>query len=300
MISNLGYLVLEVSNLDAWKKFAIDTIGFDVSKTTNDSLNLRLDHYKSRIFIESGSADDMVAAGWEFTSEASLNSYVSNLIKKSGLQVVEADENFKANRSVEKLFLHTDTGGMRHEFYYRASHAEQGDTFDTSKITHGFRTADELGIGHFVVADDLDGTLTDFYLNTLGLQLSDTCYGPVKPGVNMVVSFLRTHTGRHHSIATAKLPFKSEKKIHHIMFEVNKLVDVGKAFDRCKEAGLVFEMELGGHPNDQVFSFYVKTPSGFALEIGYGAITVNDAEWDIKHYTQLSSWGHENPAHKIA
>ena len=34
---------------------------------------------------------------------------------------------------------------------------------------------------------------------------------------------------------------------------------------------------LGRHPNDRMFSFYAKTPSGFQFEFGWGGREVDDA-----------------------
>lgn len=295
MISNLGYLVFEVSDLSAWEKFAVKVIGLKIGKKTREQLNLRMDEFESRIFLELGEADDMIAAGWEFENEEKLLSYLNQLAIR-GIKTVEAGTDLITKRFVEKMFFLIDQTGMRHEFYYCAARAQKNDGFYSNKITKGFKTG-RLGVGHFVVADTVLGKLTNFYKDTLGLQISDICQGPIKPSVNMEVTFFHTQTGRHHSVATAKVPFEFPKRIHHIMFEVNNITDVGLAYERCQAADLTFEMGLGSHPNDEMFSFYVKSPSGFALEIGYGAIIVDDEKWDIKRYNELSSWGHKKLTH---
>ncbi|MFD0567797.1 hypothetical protein ACFQ2M_41870 [Kitasatospora saccharophila] len=33
------------------------------------------------------------------------------------------------------------------------------------------------------------------------------------------------------------------------------------------------------HPNDHMFSFYVRTPSGFSVEYGWGGLLIDDATW---------------------
>jgi hypothetical protein len=53
---------------------------------------------------------------------------------------------------------------------------------------------------------------------------------------------------------------------------------------------------LGVHPNDRVFSFYARTPSGFDVEFGYGGRKVDDATWKVGRYDRLSVWGHRMPA----
>jgi len=111
-------------------------------------------------------------------------------------------------------------------------------------------------------------------------------------------TFFHTATGRHHSFATAALPFP--KRIHHIMVEVSDFNDVGLAYDRCLAAGVPIMMGLGHHPNDGMFSFYAITPSGFAIEFGHGGCVVDDQTWHVRTYSQLSDWGHAPPAAAIA
>ena len=51
-------------------------------------------------------------------------------------------------------------------------------------------------------------------------------------------------------------------------------------------------MDLGRHCNDQVISFYVVTPSGWAIEIGWGGLHIDDDIWHVTHHTETSIWGH--------
>ena len=74
--------------------------------------------------------------------------------------------------------------------------------------------------------------------------------------------------------------------------------DVGLALDRCVKAGYDINMGLGSHPNDKMFSFYVRTPSGFLLEFGCGGIVIDDATWEVKAFKELSTWGHHHPEPK--
>jgi 3-methylcatechol 2,3-dioxygenase len=69
--------------------------------------------------------------------------------------------------------------------------------------------------------------------------------------------------------------------------------DVGQAHDRCMDARQPFEMTLGMHPNDRMFSFYVRTPSGTNVEFGWGGLVIEDEEaWETVTYDKLSAWGH--------
>jgi 3,4-dihydroxy-9,10-secoandrosta-1,3,5(10)-triene-9,17-dione 4,5-dioxygenase len=49
---------------------------------------------------------------------------------------------------------------------------------------------------------------------------------------------------------------------------------------------------LGRHMNDQMVSFYVKSPGGFDVEFGTEGLQVDDARWVARESTAVSYWGH--------
>jgi len=44
--------------------------------------------------------------------------------------------------------------------------------------------------------------------------------------------------------------------------------------------------------NDQMVSFYVKSPAGFDVEFGTEGLQVDDARWVARESTAVSYWGH--------
>jgi 3,4-dihydroxy-9,10-secoandrosta-1,3,5(10)-triene-9,17-dione 4,5-dioxygenase len=68
--------------------------------------------------------------------------------------------------------------------------------------------------------------------------------------------------------------------------------DVGRAHDRAVAAGLPITTSLGRHANDEMFSFYVRSPAGFDVEIGCGGRLV-DAAWTPNRFVEGDVWGHE-------
>src|SRR6476660_1099901 len=95
---------------------------------------------------------------------------------------------------------------------------------------------------------------------------------------------------RHHSLALA--PFPAEAVIVHLMVETASLDDVGRAMDRCARRGAPVSAGLGRHANDEMVSFYVKTPGGFDIEYGTGGRLVDDATWVCREATAISLCGH--------
>ena len=293
-ISSLGYLCVSSNKLADWETFAADILGMSAARDeASGALCLRMDEYEQRLRIEPGSEDDLVAAGWQFETADALETYVQELSAR-GIATVPGDAALAASRRVEQLYLCTDPDGIQHEFFYGPAHAAQA--FRSPVLRGGFVTG-ALGVGHYVsAAKDYDKTLA-FHREGMGLKVRDRIRAPLMTPHGELpfdATFFHTATGRHHSFATAAMPFP--KRIHHIMVEVSDFNDVGLAYDRCLAAGGPIMMGLGHHPNDGMFSFYAITPSGFAIEFGHGGCVVDDDNWHVRTYSQLSDWGHAPPA----
>jgi 2,3-dihydroxybiphenyl 1,2-dioxygenase len=293
-VRQLGYLGLEVSDLPRWEKFAVDLLGLQPARRGADgSLALRMDRHEQRIVLHPGPADDLKYLGFELANDAELESLGSELVR-AGFAVSEGKPETAAARRVTRLLELSDPTGIPVELYVGAALAKE--PFQSSRIASGF-VAEEEGLGHAVICAKDAAASERFYSQLLGMRLSDRVRLPLNPSLTLEIRFLHANA-RHHSIAFASLPMP--KRLHHFMLEVQSQDDVGRAHDRCLEAGVPFSMDLGKHPNDQMYSFYAKTPSGFDVEVGYGGVKVDDATWSVRTYDHVSVWGHKPPAAKGA
>src|SRR4030095_8347246 len=112
------------------------------------------------------------------------------------------------------------------------------------------------GLGH-VVFGTMNAQATEgFYRELLGMRLSDRIEAELEPGFSLKITFLHANP-RHHTVAFAEA--RMPKRLHHFMLEVGAMDDVGQAYDRCLTAGVRISNTLGVHPNDRMFSFYVRT-----------------------------------------
>lgn len=290
-ISSLGYIGFGVSDLDKWQGFATDILGMQVGRRDATGLTLRMDEYCQRIFLEENGADDLIAAGWEFTSERELEEYVAELRDK-GMILHTLSAEACQRRHIEKAYSCQDPNGFDHEFFFGHGVALLKDRFRSKVLKSAFVTGD-LGVGHILpFANRNNGPETiDFYQNVLKFRVSDYIREEVQPGMFINATFFHTRTGRHHSIATAPAP--TPKVLNHFMVQVEDIDDVGLAYDRAVAAGVPIVLELGHHPNDKTFSFYAQTPSGFNFEIGWGGLVIEENNWEVKTYNQLSDWGHK-------
>jgi 2,3-dihydroxybiphenyl 1,2-dioxygenase len=284
-IARLGYLDFEVSDPGAWRTFAVDRLGLaPAGERADGSLVLRMDEQAQRFFLRSGTSDDLACVGFEVADDISLRALVAKL-EKGGVPVAEASADRATQRGVAQLYQLHDPDGVPIELF---SGPQSGGSFASSLVPSGFCTGDE-GLGHIVVPVRNAEDTRRFYCDGLGMRVSDYIESEPAPGRKIRITFLHANA-RHHTLAFVEGP--PRKRIHHFMIEMNAMDDVGRAYDRCVDAGVPIVSTLGRHPNDQMFSFYARTPSGFAVEIGWGGRKVDDATWEVRTYDRMSEWGH--------
>lgn len=285
-LRGLGYVVYDVTDVDAWRTLTVEAFGMMPTSgppgaPEDGTLWLRLDERTWRIAVNPAERDAQVAAGWEVADEPALADAVAHL-KAHGVEVTTEDQALLDLRGVLGLISFDDPYGNHHEIFWGQTVEEE--PFRSPAGVEAFVTAG-LGIGHvfYAVPDAIEAEA--FYRDTMGFRLTDRfAWGP-----NSVV-FMRA-TPRHHSIGFFDLPIPLGP--NHLMLEVTRIGDLGKAYDRTMDLGIPIVNTLGQHFNDPTLSFYVQNPSGFNMELGWQAMQVDDATWVARTFTGRGElWGH--------
>ena len=285
-VSQLAYLVFEVSDPRAWHSFGTDVLGMQESASAPDgSFSLRHDGHAHRLFVTPGPADDLLAIGWEVPDGSTLDALVTKL-STAGVEIEEGSEAACASRHVDRMVRVIDPAGIPNELVLGCRRAS---TPFVSDLVAGF-VADDQGLGHLVVSAPDKEASRGFYEGLLGFRLSDHIVTEMY-GHAVDLSFFHTNK-RHHSIAFGG---PQRKRLHHFMVEARRMDDVGLAYDRAIRSGVRIMQTLGRHPNDQMFSFYARTPSKFQFEFGWGGREVDDATWEPTTHHCVSEWGHHPP-----
>jgi biphenyl-2,3-diol 1,2-dioxygenase/3,4-dihydroxy-9,10-secoandrosta-1,3,5(10)-triene-9,17-dione 4,5-dioxygenase len=286
-VTQLGYLGFEVSSLDAWRAFATNTLGLLPSAAeASGAFTLRMDSHPQRFFIEPGPADDVSVIGWQVADTATL-SQLAAALAEFGIASTPGNAAELAKRKVSALIKYNDPSGIPSELFCGP---ELSAPPERSALLHSRFIADEQGLGHVVLSADDPARSIAFYRDVLGFRLSDEIRCEYF-GHAVDIAFFHVNK-RHHSLAIGQ---RQRKHIHHFMLEVAALDDVGLCFDRALSNRVPIMQTLGRHPNDRMFSFYAKTPSGFQFEFGYGGREVDDATWQPTTYDRISEWGHHPP-----
>jgi 2,3-dihydroxybiphenyl 1,2-dioxygenase len=285
----LGYLILEVPDPDTLTPVLADVVGLVPGEVTpTGAATWRDDRRAQRLVVQPGPANDAVAIGIEAVDEDAFEATRARLAA-IGAEVVDGTEAEAAARRVDRLARTPAPWGVEVEIVVGLEDA--ATPFESPLVPGGFHT-EGVGFGHAVFAtQDLDAA-GRFLIEGLGFGQSDWLEMELAPGIPLEVRFYHCNE-RHHTIALALVPFEVPQRLHHIMFETTERDDVGAAFDRLWASDLAIPNGLGRHDNDGMFSFYLQTPAGFQIEVGYGARVITDG-WDQNRpYDAISSWGHQ-------
>ncbi|MET8968255.1 VOC family protein [Streptomyces hydrogenans] len=291
-IRALGYLRLETTRLDEWRRYTLDILGMaEAPGSTDTTLLLRVDDRAYRLAIQAGDSDRLLAAGWELANATALAEAAAEL-EAAGVAVKTADAGELAERRVQGLLHLTDPCGNPLELYWGQA---QDHTPLATPYGNRFVTGD-LGLGHVVLpVPDIEAAL-DFYEKLLGFQLRDSMKLPPQavPTAAEERDFHWMHflspNRRHHSLGL--YPGALPPGIVHFMVELETLDDVGLGLDRTQAAGIPIASSLGRHTNDRMVSFYAQAPGGFQVEYGWDGLIVDPATWVAKEITADSVWGH--------
>jgi len=290
-IRSLGYLRIEATDTGAWREFGTRLLGMVEGRGPEPgAVYLRMDDFPARLVIVPGQSDRLLASGWEVASEAELAA-IGQAVDRAGVPAKGGTPEELAQRRVAGLLRFDDPSGHALEAFCGAS-LDTRPAFSPYGVR--FVTGD-MGMGHVVIPADDDQAAMAFYAGVLGFRLRDTMsmppelFGRPPGGSPAMMRFLGCNP-RHHSLALA--PMTSSAGIIHLMIEVATLDDVGRALDRCSRRGGTISASLGRHANDQMVSFYVKTPGGFDIEYGTDGLLVDDSAWVSRQTTAVSLWGH--------
>ncbi|EME57329.1 extradiol dioxygenase [Rhodococcus ruber BKS 20-38] len=288
-IKSLGYIKIQTDDMDRWRTFAFDVLGFaEGSGPEPGALYLRMDERTARIVVVPGDSDRVVDVGWEVRDHAAL-ARVRRSVEAAGVAVKVLSVDEADARRAEEVIAFQDPSGTSVEVFH-------GPVLDHSPVVtpHGDRfVTGAQGLGHVVLpVTDPEATF-GFYTEVLGFLPRGAFRLPTPPEVGpMRIRFLGVNQ-RHHSLALMPVRAGKDPGLIHIMVEVDTLDAVGRALDRVTREGYSVSSTLGRHTNDKMVSFYVRAPGGWDIEYGTDGMAVDERYYTAEEITADSYWGHD-------
>jgi len=138
--------------------------------------------------------------------------------------------------------------------------------FHPGRGMHGRFVTGAGGLGHCIIRQRDPAAGVRFY-QALGMR-GGVEYKFGAGGRTLQLYFMHCNV-RDHSVAWGI--GAPDKRLNHVMLEVDNLDDVGLTHDLVRKAKIPVHVQLGKHSNDHMYSFYFRSPSGWMIEYGFGA-----------------------------
>ncbi|PQA86400.1 VOC family protein [Hyphococcus luteus] len=279
-ILGLGYVGVQTASLETWRDFGTGLLGLQPVALSGKRLAFRMDDAAARLLLREGAREEPDFFGWEVRNRQALEALAARL-EEHGRRVERLPSSLVEQRQVSDAISTCDPEGNRLEIFYGQYRADA--PFRPGRPISGFRTG-SLGMGHAVMnVKDMDSALF-FYRDILGFRLSDYTLRPFK-------AYFFHVNARHHSLALIE---NERGGMHHLMMEVRGFDDMGQGYDLAQLDPDRVATTLGRHSNDHMTSFYVRTPSQFLIEYGWGGRDIDPDAWEAFEMTLGPSlWGHE-------
>lgn len=307
-IKAVGYVGVGAPDVEQWLKFGTEVLGMMPARAVpgedwglptgptvvakgpasggrglapDGSAYLKMDARQWRVGVHPSKENrGLLYLGLEVAGPDELAQAVKEL-RAHGVTVEEGSPEDAFARAVTGLARFKDPIGNNLELFYGQT---QDYNFNSPLADVEF-VAGHLGFGHIILFVPDMSVSAKFYTDVLGFKLTDY----IRIGGPRSIQFLRCNE-RHHSIALADVGVPGG--IHHMMFEVADIDSVGKAHDRAHKAGIPITASLGRHRNDQMYSFYMRSPFGFGVEIGCEGLLI-DEDWRVNEFCEGDIWGHQ-------
>jgi 2,3-dihydroxyethylbenzene 1,2-dioxygenase len=292
-VTELGYVGLDCSDLEAWQTFATEVVGMEwVEGPERDRAFLRMDAWHHRLVLHRSKADDLAYVGWRTSNEESLHALAERLAA-AGFECRTGTDAEAEERRVMGLVKTRTPGGIATEIFW-GPQIDAHLPFHPGRRMFGRFRAGDAGLGHIAIREP-DGPAAFRFYRLLGLK-GNRQYKLTLPNGFVAKPFFMHCNDRQHSLQFDLGPMP--KAINHLCIEYTDLNDVGYAHDLIRKRGIDVALDIGKHANDQAVSFYAGNPSKWVWELSWGCRKppAHDEHyiWDIYgHEVEATGYGLE-------
>jgi 2,3-dihydroxyethylbenzene 1,2-dioxygenase len=263
-VTELGYMGLGVKDLEAWKDFATRIVGMELYDAgESDRCYLRMDYWHHRIVLQHDSSDDLMYLGFRVAGAEEFRAMQQHLSAAGVAYRVGSPEEASERHVLEVLKLH-DPDGTPVEIFH-GPEVQAHKPFYPGRRMHGRFKTGAGGLGHCIIRQKDVEAAYRFY-RLLGMR-GGVEY-KIRMGKRVVTPVFMHCNERQHTLAFGIAG--PERRINHVMIEVDNLDDVGLTYDLVRKNKIPIHISPGKHSNDHMFSFYFRNPSGWMIEYGWG------------------------------
>jgi 2,3-dihydroxyethylbenzene 1,2-dioxygenase len=239
-------------------------MGFEVADEGEpDRCYLRMDYLHHRLVLHADGSDDLAYLGLRVAGPDEF-AQMQRQLSEAGIKFrVGSDDEADERRVLEVMKL-SDPDGNPIEIFH-GPFTQFNKPFHPGRGMHGRFKTGAGGLGHCIIRERDVEAARRFYVN-LGMRGGiEYKFGK---GRRTGLVFMDCNE-RDHTVAFG-IP-GADRRLNHIMIEVDNLDDVGMTYDLVCKNKIPVTIAPGKHSNDHMYSFYFRNPSGWMFEYGWGA-----------------------------
>src|SRR5258708_9213355 len=223
-----------------------------------------MDYMHHRLVLLADGSDDLAYLGFRVAG-ADEFAKMQRQLSEAGIKFRVGSEEEADERRVLEVLKLSDPDGNPVEIFHGPL-MQFSKPFHPGRAMHGRFKTGSGGLGNCIVRErDVDAAQR-FYAQ-LGMR------GGVEykfRGGKRTFGLVFMHCNdRDHTVAFG-IP-GGDRRLNHIMIEVDNLDDVGMTYDLVRKNNVPVTITPGKHSNDHMYSFYFRNPSGWMFEYGWGA-----------------------------
>ena len=264
-VTELGYMGLGVSDLDAWKKFAREILALEVvDEGEKDRCYLRMDYWHHRLVLHRDPSDDLAYLGFRVAGPEEFIETQKQLAD-AGIEFrVGSLEEAEERRVLEVMKL-ADPDGNPIEIFHGPL-VRFAKPFHPGRGMHGKFVTGAGGLGHCIIRQRDSEAAVRFY-QALGMR-GGVEYKFGSGARTVQLRFMHCNE-RDHSVAWGI--GARAKRLNHIMIEVDNLDDVGTHPRAGAQAKIPVHIQLGQALERPHVLVLLPQPVGLHDRVGFGA-----------------------------
>lgn len=252
----LGYVVLNVSDIERSTTFATDVFGLDlVGEAEDGSRFFRSGSQHHDIILAPAKSPAFVRGAWQLETDADVDKAFAHY-QRIGLSPEWLGDRDAAKLKIEKAFRVVEPVlKTTHEYFSKISYISSPRKNRLTKFQGG---------KHYGLAVPDCQAVTRYMVENMGFLVSDYLEGGF-------ASLLRAFPNpNHHSFAPLQLPGGGKTGFHHVAFMVEEIDDIGKFFNRIKKYNARIQFGIGRHPTSGSIHLYAYDDDFFVWEYTLG------------------------------